>query len=51
MQSAEFKYNKHLFLDKAKKWTQEHAVQKNTVSAFVPLNTGSLIWLQKPFGL
>ncbi|XP_037540054.1 ubiquitin-conjugating enzyme E2 T [Nematolebias whitei] len=28
--SAEFKYNKHLFLEKAKKWTQEHAVQKNT---------------------
>lgn len=32
MQSAEFKYNKHLFLEKAKKWTQEHAVQKNAVS-------------------
>ncbi|XP_013873359.1 ubiquitin-conjugating enzyme E2 T [Austrofundulus limnaeus] len=28
--SSEFKYNKHLFFEKAKKWTQEHAVQKNT---------------------
>ncbi|KAM4738375.1 ubiquitin-conjugating enzyme E2 T isoform 1-T1 [Anableps anableps] len=27
--SSEFKYNKHLFTEKAKKWTQEHAVQKN----------------------
>ncbi|CAG6021494.1 unnamed protein product [Menidia menidia] len=28
--SSEFKYNKQLFVDKAKKWTQEHAVQRNT---------------------
>lgn len=28
--SSEFKYNKQLFTDKARKWTQEHAVQKNT---------------------
>lgn len=28
--SSEFKYHKQLFLEKAKKWTQEHAVQKNT---------------------
>lgn len=27
--SSEFKYNKQLFTEKAKKWTQEHAVQKN----------------------
>ncbi|XP_061590926.1 ubiquitin-conjugating enzyme E2 T [Cololabis saira] len=27
--SSEFKYNKSLFMEKAKKWTQEHAVQKN----------------------
>ncbi|TKS77650.1 Ubiquitin-conjugating enzyme E2 T [Collichthys lucidus] len=27
--SSEFKYNKPLFTEKAKKWTQEHAVQKN----------------------
>ncbi|XP_060912667.1 ubiquitin-conjugating enzyme E2 T isoform X2 [Labrus mixtus] len=27
--SSEFKYNKQLFMDKAQKWTQEHAVQKN----------------------
>ncbi|CAN9516063.1 unnamed protein product [Ophioblennius macclurei] len=27
--SSEFKYNKHVFLEKARKWTQEHAVQKN----------------------
>ncbi|XP_029975345.1 ubiquitin-conjugating enzyme E2 T [Salarias fasciatus] len=27
--SSEFKYNKHLFTEKARKWTQEHAVQKN----------------------
>lgn len=35
MQSSEFKYNKQLFTEKARKWTQEHAVQKNTVSALV----------------
>ncbi|XP_023281003.1 ubiquitin-conjugating enzyme E2 T [Seriola lalandi dorsalis] len=28
--SSEFKYNKQLFMEKARKWTQEHAVQKNT---------------------
>ncbi|XP_068171947.1 ubiquitin-conjugating enzyme E2 T [Antennarius striatus] len=28
--SSEFKYNKQLFLEKARKWTQEHAFQKNT---------------------
>ncbi|XP_022047485.1 ubiquitin-conjugating enzyme E2 T [Acanthochromis polyacanthus] len=28
--SSEFKYNKHLFTEKARKWTQEHAAQKNT---------------------
>lgn len=28
--SSEFKYNKHLFMEKARKWTQEHAVQKNS---------------------
>ncbi|KAM6924627.1 ubiquitin-conjugating enzyme E2 T [Xenentodon cancila] len=28
--SSEFKYNKSLFMEKARKWTQEHAVQKNT---------------------
>ncbi|XP_051282236.1 ubiquitin-conjugating enzyme E2 T [Dicentrarchus labrax] len=27
--SSEFKYNKQLFTEKARKWTQEHAVQKN----------------------
>lgn len=27
--SSEFKYNKQLFLEKAKKWTHEHAIQKN----------------------
>ncbi|XP_012711835.2 ubiquitin-conjugating enzyme E2 T [Fundulus heteroclitus] len=27
--SSEFKYNRHVFTEKAKKWTQEHAVQKN----------------------
>uniref|UniRef100_A0A8C1QZJ1 Ubiquitin-conjugating enzyme E2 T n=1 Tax=Cyprinus carpio TaxID=7962 RepID=A0A8C1QZJ1_CYPCA len=27
--SSEFKYNKPLYLEKAKKWTAEHAVQKN----------------------
>lgn len=27
--SSEFKYNKQLFMEKARKWTQEHAVQKN----------------------
>ncbi|XP_077947182.1 ubiquitin-conjugating enzyme E2 T isoform X2 [Gasterosteus aculeatus] len=27
--SSEFKYNKLLFMEKARKWTQEHAVQKN----------------------
>ena len=32
MQSSEFKYNKQLFTEKARKWTQEHAVQKNMVS-------------------
>uniref|UniRef100_A0A1A8MPG7 Ubiquitin-conjugating enzyme E2 T n=2 Tax=Nothobranchius TaxID=28779 RepID=A0A1A8MPG7_9TELE len=28
--SSEFKYNKHVFVEKARRWTQEHAVQKNT---------------------
>ncbi|XP_029361612.1 ubiquitin-conjugating enzyme E2 T [Echeneis naucrates] len=28
--SSEFKYNKQLYMEKAKKWTQEHAFQKNT---------------------
>ncbi|XP_068453838.1 ubiquitin-conjugating enzyme E2 T [Clinocottus analis] len=28
--SSEFKYNKQLFTEKARKWTQEHAIQKNT---------------------
>ncbi|XP_053174263.1 ubiquitin-conjugating enzyme E2 T [Scomber japonicus] len=28
--SSEFKYNKQLFMQTAKKWTEEHAVQKNT---------------------
>uniref|UniRef100_A0A8C7XPB8 Ubiquitin-conjugating enzyme E2 T n=1 Tax=Oryzias sinensis TaxID=183150 RepID=A0A8C7XPB8_9TELE len=28
----EFKYNKHVFLEKARKVTQEHAVQKTSVS-------------------
>uniref|UniRef100_A0A3B3V3V9 Ubiquitin-conjugating enzyme E2 T n=1 Tax=Poecilia latipinna TaxID=48699 RepID=A0A3B3V3V9_9TELE len=27
--SSEFKYNKYLFTEKAKKWTQEHAIQTN----------------------
>ncbi|XP_034028401.1 ubiquitin-conjugating enzyme E2 T [Thalassophryne amazonica] len=27
--SAEFKYSKQLFMDKARKWTEEYAVQKN----------------------
>lgn len=27
--SSEFKYNKQLFTEKARKWTQQHAVQKN----------------------
>lgn len=27
--SSEFKYNKQLFSEKAKKWTHEHAIQKN----------------------
>uniref|UniRef100_UPI003AAEDADE ubiquitin-conjugating enzyme E2 T n=1 Tax=Centroberyx gerrardi TaxID=166262 RepID=UPI003AAEDADE len=27
--SSEFKYNKQLFMEKAKKWTEKHAVQKN----------------------
>ncbi|XP_035500717.1 ubiquitin-conjugating enzyme E2 T [Scophthalmus maximus] len=27
--SSEFKYNKQLFMEKARKWTREHAVQKN----------------------
>uniref|UniRef100_A0A671L932 Ubiquitin-conjugating enzyme E2 T n=1 Tax=Sinocyclocheilus anshuiensis TaxID=1608454 RepID=A0A671L932_9TELE len=27
--SLEFKYNKPLYLEKAKKWTAEHAIQKN----------------------
>nr|XP_033485842.1 ubiquitin-conjugating enzyme E2 T isoform X1 [Epinephelus lanceolatus]XP_033485843.1 ubiquitin-conjugating enzyme E2 T isoform X1 [Epinephelus lanceolatus] len=27
--SSEFKYNKQLFMEKARKWTEEHAVQKN----------------------
>ncbi|XP_070765873.1 ubiquitin-conjugating enzyme E2 T [Enoplosus armatus] len=27
--SSEFKYNKKTFTEKARKWTQEHAVQKN----------------------
>ncbi|ROL23531.1 Ubiquitin-conjugating enzyme E2 T, partial [Anabarilius grahami] len=27
--SSEFKYNKPLDLEKAKKWTAEHAIQKN----------------------
>ncbi|KAM9343447.1 ubiquitin-conjugating enzyme E2 T isoform 1-T1 [Pholidichthys leucotaenia] len=27
--SSEYKYNKHLFMEKAKKLTQEHAIQKN----------------------
>ncbi|XP_062314277.1 ubiquitin-conjugating enzyme E2 T isoform X1 [Osmerus eperlanus] len=27
--SSEFKYNKQLYLDKARKWTQKHAMQKN----------------------
>ncbi|XP_035014494.1 ubiquitin-conjugating enzyme E2 T [Hippoglossus stenolepis] len=28
--SSEFKYNKQLFMETARKWTKEHAVQKNT---------------------
>lgn len=32
LQSSEFKYNKQLFMEKARKWTQEHAFQKNKVS-------------------
>ncbi|XP_028308564.1 ubiquitin-conjugating enzyme E2 T [Gouania willdenowi] len=28
--SAEFKYNKHHYMEKARKWTQDHAVQRNT---------------------
>ncbi|XP_047447359.1 ubiquitin-conjugating enzyme E2 T [Mugil cephalus] len=28
--SSEFKYNKQLFMEKARKWTKEHAVQKIT---------------------
>lgn len=27
--SSEFKYNKQLYLEKARKWTQKHAMQKN----------------------
>nr|XP_046252102.1 ubiquitin-conjugating enzyme E2 T [Scatophagus argus]XP_046252103.1 ubiquitin-conjugating enzyme E2 T [Scatophagus argus] len=27
--SSEFKYNKQIFMEKAKKWTQEHAIQNN----------------------
>jgi len=30
-QSSEFKYNKPLYLEKAKNWTSEHAIQKNKV--------------------
>ncbi|CAB1424338.1 unnamed protein product [Pleuronectes platessa] len=28
--SSEFKYNKQLFMETARKWTKQHAVQKNT---------------------
>ncbi|XP_060931116.1 ubiquitin-conjugating enzyme E2 T [Limanda limanda] len=28
--SSEFKYNKQLFMETARKWTKEHAVQRNT---------------------
>lgn len=28
LQSSEFKYNKQLFMEKAKKWTEKHAIQK-----------------------
>lgn len=42
MQSSEFKYNKQLFTEKARKWTQEHAVQKNKVSP-------SGVWWWKQF--
>lgn len=35
MQSSEFKYNTPLFMEKARKWTQEHAVQKIKVSHYV----------------
>ncbi|KAK0147336.1 Ubiquitin-conjugating enzyme E2 T [Merluccius polli] len=31
--SSEFKYNKQLFVENAKRWTEKHAVQKNTGSA------------------
>ncbi|XP_008336001.1 ubiquitin-conjugating enzyme E2 T, partial [Cynoglossus semilaevis] len=31
--SSEFKYNKSLFMEKARRWTQCHAVQKNTAVA------------------
>ncbi|KAJ3587088.1 hypothetical protein NHX12_013478 [Muraenolepis orangiensis] len=30
--SSEFKYNKQLFVENARRWTQKHAVQKNTGS-------------------
>ncbi|KAG7279872.1 hypothetical protein CRUP_016199, partial [Coryphaenoides rupestris] len=30
--SSEFKYNKQLFVEKARRWTVQHAVQKNTGS-------------------
>uniref|UniRef100_A0A3B3TJR3 Ubiquitin-conjugating enzyme E2 T n=1 Tax=Poecilia latipinna TaxID=48699 RepID=A0A3B3TJR3_9TELE len=35
--SSEFKYNKYLFTEKAKKWTQEHAIQTNKARAHVTL--------------
>uniref|UniRef100_A0A8C5AZW3 Ubiquitin-conjugating enzyme E2T (putative) n=1 Tax=Gadus morhua TaxID=8049 RepID=A0A8C5AZW3_GADMO len=31
LQSSEFKYNKQLFVENARKWTEKHAIQKNTV--------------------
>ncbi|CAL8325776.1 unnamed protein product [Merluccius merluccius] len=31
--SSEFKYNKQLYVENAKRWTEKHAVQKNTGSA------------------
>lgn len=37
MQASEFRYNKQLFTQKARKWTEEHAVQKMTVMLLIQL--------------
>lgn len=50
MQSAEFKYNKQLFTEKAKKWTQEHAVQKNKVRHFILFRSTTVVWSEHVMG-